>query len=394
MKISNLRLSGVGGIENLSMSFDPEMNIICGPNGIGKTTIIESIAHCFAAGETSILKRNVRSTRSEIIAEVVHEGQSIPVAIGFDQFEPSVRAQINGRHELSPYLLSLKTTRTFAYTPLNSINRDTEKAIHVLFEEAKAGVSLNDLKNWFVNRYLYSAHPGALSEAQVANFDLAKRCFSELNPEFTFARVSASSNEILVATPSGEIYYEYLSSGFKSCLSILFGIIKEVEFRFPGRSINAEAFDGIVLIDEIEMHLHPAWQSKISKVLTRIFPSVQFIVTTHSPHVIQSAEPNQILALENRDDLVALRALPSSKYGFKGWTLDEVLTDVMGMSDTRTDEFRVLMSAFTDAVDADDQRLAIEAYEQLDASLHPASHIRKLLKLQLSSLTPFNDDQA
>ena len=110
--------------------------------------------------------------------------------------------------------------------------------------------------------------------------------------------------------------------------------------------------------------------------------------------MIQSAEPNQILALENRDDLVALRALPSSKYGFKGWTLDEVLTDVMGMSDTRTDEFRVLMSAFTDAVDADDQRLAIEAYEQLDASLHPASHIRKLLKLQLSSLTPFNDDQA
>ena len=394
MRVESIEITAVGGIEHLLIPFAPGMNILCGPNGIGKTTVLESVAHCFTIGETSILKRHVGQERSAVAATVLHEGLRVDVTYGFEEFEPTQRASIIGMHDWSPFLLSLKTTRTFVYKPLNSVSRDTEKNSHNMFEEAKTGMVLDDVKNWFVNRYLYSAHERALTTEQLANFDLAKLCFAELNPDYTFSHVDAATNEILVSTPAGEIYYEYLSSGFKSCLSILFGIIKEVEFRFIGARGRVTDFDGVVLIDELELHLHPEWQARIAGVLTRIFPMIQFIVTTHSPHIIQAAEPNQIVALEFRDRMVALRPLPASPLGFKGWTLDEVLTDVMGMHDTRTEVLRKLLDDFAQAVADDNYILAEQVYVQLDSSLHPENHIRKLLRLQLNSIAPVENDPA
>lgn len=105
----------------------------------------------------------------------------------------------------------------------HAVSKDSDKPVGVVLEESKNGDSVHDVKNWFVNRYLYSAHSGALTNEQIQNFKLATECFSALNKDFSFSRVNASSNEILVATPSGEIYYEYLSSGFKIISS--FGFI-------------------------------------------------------------------------------------------------------------------------------------------------------------------------
>ncbi|MEL7307771.1 MAG: AAA family ATPase, partial [Pseudomonadota bacterium] len=292
MWIKEINITGVGGIENLDLTLDPKMNIICGPNGIGKTTILESVAHTFSNGRTNILKRNAKCEKSHISAKVDIDGAERASNVEFTEFMPSQQAHIYGLNDLSRKLLSLKINRTFEYQPLKAVGKDTEKPNGSTWGEARVGVNLNDVKNWFVNRYLYSPH-GTLTTTQIANYELARDSFSALNKNFTFSRVDASTNEILVNTPSGEIYYEYLSSGFKSCLSIIFGIIKEIEFRFVDPKIKAKDFDGIILIDEVELHLHPEWQAVIASVLTEVFPDAQFICTTHSPHIIQSAQPNQ-----------------------------------------------------------------------------------------------------
>ena len=127
-----------------------------------------------------------------------------------------------------------------------------------------------------------------------------------------------ATNDIMVNTPQGEIYFEYLSSGFKSIIYLLFSTIKEIEFRFKEQNVLAKEFDGIILIDEVEIHLHPEWQEKIISILKDAFPCAQFIVTTHSPHVIQTAEPNQVIALQLQDDNdISIRTdLKTSKYGF------------------------------------------------------------------------------
>jgi predicted ATP-binding protein involved in virulence len=386
MKINKLKIEGVGGIKLLNLYFNDRMNLLCGPNGIGKTTILESIAHIFSNGDTNILKRNVASEISKISAEIDINGTVENKEIQFDTFIPETTTRVTGFHLLTSGLISLKTTRTFQYQSLQSVSKDSNKENHILWNDAINGINLTDIKNWFVNRYLYSPHAGALPPEQLSNFELAKKCFSLLNKDFSFSKVNASSNEIMINTPSGEIYYEYLSSGFKSIISILFGIIKEIEFRFKYPKINAEDFQGIILIDEIELHLHPEWQEKIVDILLDVFPNAQFFASTHSPHVIQTAKPKQIIALGLDSDNVIQRELPNSEFGFQGWTIEEVLIDVMGMNSLRTEIFKDLITQFDQAIEDENSEIAKEIFSQLDKLLHPENTLRKLLKFQLAGL--------
>lgn len=386
MKIKSIDINGIGGIGKIHIDFNNHMNFICGPNGIGKTTLLECVAHSFSIQQTNILKRNVSSDNGSFNASVDIDGTTFEANVAINDFAPDKNSNIQGLYQHASKLLSLKVSRTFKYQPLNAVGKDIDKNQHTSYDEAKLGININEVKNWFVNRFLYSAHKDALTVAQLNNLELAKSSFSLLNSEFSFSKVLASSNEIMINTPNGEIYYEYLSSGFKSCLSIIFGIIKDIEFRFKEPCVNASEFDGIILIDELELHLHPEWQSKIAKILVKVFPSAQFITSTHSPHILQSANPDEIIALASDDGQVYQRKLDGRKYGYQGWTVEEILTDVMGMSDTRTDEYYQQLGNFENAINQVDFPAAEAAYVELDSLLHPSNHMRKLLKLELASI--------
>ncbi len=386
MKVKSIDIEGIGGIGRLHIKFDDDMNFICGPNGVGKTTILECVAHSFTASSSNILKRNVSSERGHFLATVEVNGQNQQSKVFISDFSPEKKSEINGLHKFADKLLSLKIARTFQYVPLTAVAKDADKNSNTSYQEAKSGVNVNEVKNWFVNRYLYSAHKGALTEEQKHNLEIAKKSFSLLNRDFSFNKVLASSNEIMVNSPNGEIYYEYLSSGFKSCLSVIFGIIKDIELRFKAPCIKVDEFDGIILIDELELHLHPEWQSKIASILTKVFPKIQFITTTHSPHILQCAKPNEIVALGYGDAGVYRRNIEGGTYGFQGWTVEEVLTDVMGMSDTRTETYKNKLSEFENAIDAEDYNSAKVAFEELDKLLHSNNYLRKLLKLELASI--------
>ncbi|WP_297893814.1 AAA family ATPase [Shewanella sp.] len=386
MKIKSIDIEGIGGIKNLHIDFDHHMNFICGPNGIGKTTILECVAHSFSANSTNILKRNVSSDQGTFRSIIETENGDQQSNVRIADFDPDKQSSISGLHQYSEKLLSLKVTRTFQYQPLQAVAKDTDKNNSTSYQEAKYGVNINEVKNWFVNRYLYSAHKGALTVEQLHNLEIAKNAFSLLSEGFSFKKVLASSNEIMVDSPSGEIYYEYLSSGFKSCLSIIFGIIKDIELRFKSPCIKADEFDGIILIDELELHLHPEWQAKIAGILVDVFPKIQFITSTHSPHILQNAKPNEIIALGANEDGVYRRHLNGGSYGFQGWTVEEVLTDVMGMEDTRTDTYKEKLSEFENAITEEDYSAAEAVYRELDKLLHSENYLRKLLKLELISI--------
>lgn len=386
MKVKSIEIRGVGGIESLDIDFNESMNFICGPNGIGKTTLLECVAHSFSFSRSKILKRNVSSENGSVKSIIEIDGVDTPSNISIADFDPNKSTHISGLLDHSPKLLSLKVTRTFGYQSLDAVRKDVDKNRDTSYQEAMSGVNVNEVKNWFVNRYLYSAHEGALTEQQLNNLELAKKSFSLLNDEFSFSKVLASSNEIMINTPNGEIYYEYLSSGFKSCLSIIFGIIKEIELRFKEPCIRAEDFDGVILIDELELHLHPEWQGKIAKILLQVFPKAQFITSTHSPHILQGANPAEIIALATDNGKVFRRDLSQTKYGYQGWTVEEILVDVMGMSDTRTESYYHLMSEFESAIDNDDYDRSQRAFHEIELLLHPENHLRKLLKFQLAAV--------
>lgn len=393
MELTKIKIEGVAGIEELEITPNDKINILCGPNGIGKTTVLEVISHIFANGRTSILKTNANADSSKVSFTFDVDGETKTQEVTFNTFKPDTNARIVGAHVESSGILTLKTQRLFPYTNLQNIERDEQKDDSKLWNDAINGINITNVKNWFVRRYMFEPHSEGqgLTPEQKNNFSLAKRCFSLLNPEFTFSRVDSSTNDILINTPNGEIYYEYLSAGFKSIIAVVFGIIKEIEFRFTDPQINAQDFNGIIVIDEIELHLHPEWQSKVISILETTFPNAQFFVSTHSPHIIQSAKPDQIIALERDNNKVIERELPESEFGFQGWTIEEVLIDVMGMEDLRTQIFTELMDSFSSAIDNDNLETAQNTYNELNIMLHPNNPVRKLLKFQLAGV---NDDRA
>ncbi len=115
-----------------------------------------------------------------------------------------------------------------------------------------------------------------------------------------------SSDGVVFKDPNGSnLAINELSDGYRSILSLTFDLIrqmvsffgyKDVFRNLPKKGMNID-LPGVVIIDEIDAHLHPSWQKRIGYWLTKYFPSIQFIVTTHSPLVCHAAERGSVWRL-------------------------------------------------------------------------------------------------
>lgn len=392
MKIQEIEITDIGGIPYLKLdNLDPHMNIICGENGVGKTNILNVLSFLFTDYDDIFLKKREGAARGNINVLYEKDRETQKYTLSVDSFDPGDTVhQTGGRSLHSKFCINMKVNRVFDYQVQDSIKRDPD--IEYYDKNVIQGSSANNLKQWFISRDLHGK-AGNLEYEQECNINLARKLIGRLDEKFSFEKTT-TENEIIINTPSGKIYFEYLSSGFKSSFFILIGIIKEIEYKYGKDFLSADKYDGVILIDEIELHLHPEWQAIIIGVLKESFPQAQFFITTHSPHVVQSAQHNEIIALEKinspREDApfeVVVRDLPDSpEYGFQGWTIEEVLTDVMGMQSTRGDAYKEQISKFNSALEVQDRQKTEEAYQELEKMLHPASHIRKMLQLEMIGL--------
>ncbi|MCU6671397.1 AAA family ATPase [Enterobacteriaceae bacterium H4N4] len=388
MKLTELTINNIGGIKSLKIDFKPDMNIICGPNGVGKSTLLLAASFPFFQGNTQKIKRNINSPTGDVSLKIQDGGAHFNPVANIDSQLPSDFMHYYPRDGFDKKkLMKFETMRNFDYQHLAALNAESKLLDDEIALQIFTGVNLFNIKEWFAKRVLFENVKDGYSLNVIKNLHLAINCISILNPEYSFSRVDPRTYDIFVNTPTGEIWYEYLSSGLKSCMSLLLGIIKEIELRFPEDDIYAPEFDGIILIDEIELHLHPEWQARIIEALTTTFPLVQFIVTTHSPHVVQNAKSHQILALvPDENGAVRIKELPNNDLGYSAWTVEEVLLDVMGMESTLSRKLQNLLSDFEKHIDADEFSKAKEIYEYLDVALHQNNVLRKSLKISLMSI--------
>lgn len=96
MKIKSIDIEGIGGVKSLHLDFDDHMNFICGPNGIGKTTVLECVAHSFSLSRTNILKRNVSSQHGSFKTTVEINGENYQSNVLIEDFDPDKSSQITG----------------------------------------------------------------------------------------------------------------------------------------------------------------------------------------------------------------------------------------------------------------------------------------------------------
>ena len=108
--------------------------------------------------------------------------------------------------------------------------------------------------------------------------------------------------------------------------------------------------EAVVLIDEVELHLHPAWQQRILGDLRRTFPNAQFIVSTHSPQVLTTVEPQRIVELYRDGDRIIAGTPAIATYGAEA---GDVLSVVMGVNERPKNKFTEDLARYMDLVGDD-----------------------------------------
>ena len=139
----------------------------------------------------------------------------------------------------------------------------------------------------------------------------------------------------------------YFSDGIKAMLSMTADIAYRIALLNP--NLGGEAMretPGIVLIDEIDMHLHPSWQRKILASLKKVFPRIQFIVTTHAPAVLANVPRENIIVFSEG------KAYPPAEHTY-GRDVNTILRDVMG-TEVRPQEVMEKKDLFYKALDEGD----------------------------------------
>lgn len=125
----------------------------------------------------------------------------------------------------------------------------------------------------------------------------------------------------------------HLSDGYRSMFALSVDLLRWLEMTRPKASKRPlNELTGVVLIDEIDAHLHPQWQREAGFQLTRVFSNLQFIVTSHSPFVVMAAGPDATTLLAKEGAAVTIRQdVPF----VRGWAVDQVLSQLFGLSSLR-----------------------------------------------------------
>ena len=174
-------------------------------------------------------------------------------------------------------------------------------------------------------------------------------------PGFAKLRVERDPLHLVVLKGDTEFFLDQLSAGERGLLALVADLARRLAVAFPSAENPLEE-RAIVLLDEIELHLHPAWQRRVLPSLRRTFPHCQFIVTTHSPQVI-SEVPNDAVVLL-RDFKFYPPPTPTS-----GRDSNAILKQVTGVSERPEDVAR----AFDEVRDLIDDEHFEEARARLEA---------------------------
>jgi predicted ATP-binding protein involved in virulence len=148
-------------------------------------------------------------------------------------------------------------------------------------------------------------------------------------------RIDKQVSNVIFKTPTGWVGIHQLGLGYRTMLSWMIDFAASLFERYP-ESKNPLEEPAVLLLDEIDLHLHPKWQRTIIDYLTQRFPNTQFIATAHSPLLVQAAAGANIVLLKRKGDKIIIENDPTS---VKNWRVDQILTsDLFGVESAHSKE--------------------------------------------------------
>ena len=411
--IQKLHLKNVRQFNELNVTFNKGFNFIAGPNGCGKTSILACISHCFSQNsfQYSRFKED-----SEFWSDLKVKGKDIRIGAGLNSMrlngyrQQSIKIWLRppveeGRDSLSineaPTRIKdfsplfIGAHRNIKYRQINGMQREQplEQQINQNFSsstQALYGEKESNIKQWFVNRYFMIDKDWA-QEERTNWLHLIENLPSigPFNSNFSYVKTEKELEPIF-SIYGEECYLEELSAGFQAVLSIIAKIFEWIEGTNESGSRVAIDAEGTVLIDELDLHLHPEWQFSLREGLSRIFPNLQFIVTTHSPHLLSSAEENEVIIMQKQEHNTY--SLKPSEMRFSGWNTDQILSEIMGVKSLDNKDYEVLISeAFTEVENRSIEGVS-SAISKLEKICHPNDSVLTVLNVKLASMMAVSND--
>ncbi len=216
----------------------------------------------------------------------------------------------------------------------------SEDTCKTLFEE---GEPLLNAEEWLLQAD-YAAVKSHSDEGGKRR-DQIKQILTQVLPDVEELRIRPGDNSLKspaveAKTPYGWVSLRNLSSGYRSLIAWIVDLASRL-FEAYADSPNPLAEPAVVLVDQIDLFLHPKWQLKLIRHLVSLFPNSQFIATAHSPLIVQAAEDTNIVVLRREGDHVLIDNDPER---VRGWRIDQVLTsDIFGLTSTRDAETEALL---------------------------------------------------
>ena len=395
MKIAQFSIRNYKCIKDLSVDCRGEdgetrqWTVLLGENNTGKTNVLRALA---------LLRPKKTIYRTDL--DPVFKEAYMPVG-ALETSDVTVISSVNGErwgfdpegraYSEEPFDLHVYGYGVSRYPARTALSEREGHPTETLFN---SNARLSDFQEWLL-QLDYSQKSGSeKSQKRLEKMhDLVR---SDLFPgvtDFSFKKDGDNEHVVVVfaAGKDGDVRFEELGFGYQTSLTWLADLCKRLFELYP-ESENPLHEEAVVLVDELDLHLHPKWQRDIVPTLSKVFPRVQFIVTTHSPHVLQSMEDVNLYVLRRDAESgeVAFKHCPRSD--FRGWTVEDILSETMGLGEKiHSDYYNLQVENFNKALDEEDLQRAVKAYEELDRLMKADDPLRRMFDLQLGQLKRRHD---
>ncbi|WP_233262166.1 AAA family ATPase [Vitiosangium sp. GDMCC 1.1324] len=226
-----------------------------------------------------------------------------------------------------------------------SAPKESQSSDSLFFED----VPLRNAEEWLLQADYAASKESTEQGSAKAKRERIKQLLVELLPEVSDLRFappdsSHAAARVEIQTPYGWVEMRDLSLGYRTLIAWMVDLASRLFERYP-ESANPLAEPAVVLVDEIDLHLHPTWQRQLIGYLTERFPNTQFIVTAHSPLVVQSATDANIVVLKREGDHVVI---DNDVESIRGWRVDQILTsDLFGLETARPPQIEEFLTERT-----------------------------------------------
>ncbi|MGK7872307.1 MAG: AAA family ATPase [Xenococcaceae cyanobacterium] len=421
MKLQKLTLSNFRGFEQIELQFSEELTVIAGVNGVGKSALLQAISKTasYLLPEITTAKREIslflnsdiysgKLTMSISTAFRVNDDLEILGNVLRTQPDPNRAAEIREERESirsarryveknspedlefeerlreleellkssgdyfswqadkerlkigNPLIVYYSTNRSLSRLPprLPQVKPLTTTSAYVNALKGSE-VSLNDFANWYraVQRGLFGS-----KKIGEELFEKLEGVIQKMLPDFHDLQLVEASKPYFTIQKQGSLLeLEQLSDGERGLLALTFDLTRRLITANPKSNNPVEEGSAIVLIDEVELHLHPTWQRKVLRRLISTFKNCQFIVTTHSPQIIGQAKAEKLRLLYEDEEGKISVTTPSQALGMdSSW----ILQNIMG-APARDYETEQKLGAIFDAIDEERYKQARQLIQEL-----------------------------